>query len=89
MSDPAAFELLNNIAALQRRHSGGFILLSPDRSRAWPADQPENRVAIDPAALRELQANRLIMLEPYSETRPRGKQILGMTSAGWQLVPRG
>jgi hypothetical protein len=63
MPDPEAFELLHDLASLQRRQSGGFILLAADRSRAC-------------------------MVEPYAEKKPRGTQILGMTSKGWGLIPR-
>ena len=89
MSDPAAFELLFDLASLQRRHSGDVILLAADRSRAWPSARREDQVPVRPAALRELQANSLIMVEPYAETKPRGTQILGMTSKGWAHIPRG
>ena len=88
MPHPAAVELLHDIASLQRRQSGSFILLAADRSRAWLASQPENPVRVDPQILRDLQAHELIMVEPYAEKKPRGTQILGMTSKGWNLIPR-
>jgi hypothetical protein len=45
-------------------------------------------MAVDPAILRELVTQGLVMLEPYDEARPRGVQILGMTSNGWKLAAR-
>jgi hypothetical protein len=88
MSDPAAFELLHHLAALQRRNAGGIILLNASRSHAHVAEREHDRVAIDPAKLRELQQHGLIMVEPYREARPRGTQVLGMTSKGWSALPR-
>jgi hypothetical protein len=88
MPDPAAVELLHDIASLQRRQFGGFILLAADRSRAWLASQPERPVSVDPTVLRDLQSQSLIAIEPYAEKKPRGTQILGMTSKGWGLIPR-
>lgn len=88
MSDPAAFELLHDIAALQRRHAGDFILVAADRSLAWPASRREAQVPVRPDVLRELQEHSLIMVEPYAEKKPRGTQILGLTSKGWGLIPR-
>ena len=88
MPDPEAFELLHDLASLQRRQSGGFILLAADRSRAWLASQPEHPVVVNPTILRDLQSQSLVMVEPYAEKKPRGTQILGMTSKGWGLIPR-
>ena len=88
MPDPAALALLHELAALQRRHSGGFILLAADRSRAWLSTHPEHAAVIDPAVLDQLQAQGLVMLEPYAEKKPKDIQILGITSQGWSLIPR-
>src|SRR5688500_18625143 len=86
--EPAALTLLSNLAALQRRHTGAIILVSPSRARAWPDSAPEAVLPVDRARLRALEAERLVMVEPYTETKPRGTQILGMTSRGWQLAER-
>jgi hypothetical protein len=88
MSDRAPFELLSKLATLQRRHSGGVILVASNRSGAWIDSRPEARMDVDPAILRELVAQGLVMVEPYDEARPRGVQILGMTSNGWKLAAR-
>ena len=88
MPDSAATTLLNDLAALQRRHSGGFILLAADRSRAWLSNFPEHAVQVNPAVLAELQTQSLVMLEPYAEKKPKDIQILGITSQGWALIPR-
>jgi hypothetical protein len=88
MPDPAATALLNDLATLQRRHSGGFILLAANHSRAWLSNFPEHAVPVDPAVLGELQTRGLVMLEPYAEKKPRDIQILGITSKGWALIPR-
>ena len=86
MFDSAAFALLNTLASLQRRHSGAVILLAANRTSAWPDSQPEVRVSVDPALLRVLQEEGLVMMEPYAENKPRGTQILGMTSRGWSAA---
>ena len=86
MLNHAALTLLSTLASLQRRHSGAILLLSSNRSRVWPDSAPEAAVAGNRALLRELEAERLVMAEPYAETKPRGTQILGMTSQGWRLA---
>ena len=88
MSDRAPLELLSRLATLQRRHSGGILLLASNRSSAWVDSRPEAKIAVDPAVLKELVAQGLVMVEPYAETKPRGTQILGMTSKGWKVVGR-
>ena len=86
MIDTTALELLNELAALQRRYSGGVILLAANRSRVWVDSQEEVKVEVDSSVLRRLVDEGLVLLEPYSEKRPRGVQILGMTSRGWRMA---
>ena len=86
VNEPAALSLLTTLATLQRRHSGAIILLSSTRTRAWPDIDPEVKVPVDRALLRTLETEGLVMVEPYTEVKPRGTQILGMTSKGWSVV---
>ena len=86
MIDPAALALLTTLATLQRRHSGAIILLASNRTRAWPDSEPDSGVPVDRALLRVLESEALVMVEPYTESRPRGTQLLGMTTKGWRLV---
>ena len=86
MIDTSARTLLNHLATLQRRHSGAIILVSSHRTHAWPDVAPEAKVPINRAQLRALEAEGLVMVEPYTESKPRGTQILGMTSKGWRLA---
>ena len=86
MIDTTTLELLNELAALQRRHTGGVILLAANRSRVWIDSRNDVKVTVDPGTLRRLVEDGLVLLEPYSEKRPRGVQILGMTSKGWRMA---
>ena len=86
MLEPAALNQLTSLAALQRRHSGAVILLSSNRTRAWPDVAPNVKVPVDRTLLRRLESEGLVMVEPYIEAKPRGTQILGMTSQGWRLA---
>ena len=86
MIDSTALKLLNELAALQRRHSGGVLLLTANRTRVWVDSQEGVKMEVDSGALRRLVDEGLVLLEPYSEKRPRGVQILGMTSRGWRMA---
>ena len=86
MIDTAAVGLLNRLAGLQRRNSGGVILVASNRRSAWADSEPEVKMPVERGALKALEAEGLVMVEPYAETKPRGVQILGMTSKGWRMA---